>query len=246
MKLRQLPGVVAWIVLSAAPAACDDGKAGAPTRAATLPAHWQYKSVLIDSVPHVRQKTDFCGEACVEMWLRKLGFKNWDQDRVFDKSGLNPLEARGCYTKELVRAVKNIGFVSARAWSSVSAARAGEEMEKQWRALHDDLVAGAASIVCTRYGGSPRTTEHFRLVLGYDAAKSQYVDMVASGILDPAKGVLVKDPVVLDDHITYYTYDVQYISAVDCFLVVGVRDTGNGFAYLLDNDGNVLCLFMLL
>jgi hypothetical protein len=59
-------------------------------------------------------------------------------------------------------------------------------------------------------------------------------------ILDPAKGVLVKDPVVLDDHITYYTYDVQYISAVDCFLVVGVRDTGNGFAYLLDNDGNVL------
>ena len=30
----------------------------------------RYASVLIRDVPHVRQKPDFCGEACAEMLLR--------------------------------------------------------------------------------------------------------------------------------------------------------------------------------
>lgn len=49
----------------------------------------------IDGVPHIRQKPDFCGEACVAMYLQKLG-QDVDQDYVFDKSGLDPNEARGC------------------------------------------------------------------------------------------------------------------------------------------------------
>jgi len=32
-----------------------------------------YKDVLIKDVPHVQQKNDFCGEACAEMYLQKLG-----------------------------------------------------------------------------------------------------------------------------------------------------------------------------
>ena len=34
-----------------------------------------YASVRIDNVPHVKQKPDFCGEACAEMYLRKLGHR---------------------------------------------------------------------------------------------------------------------------------------------------------------------------
>ena len=33
----------------------------------------QATSVLIPGVPHIRQKPDFCGEACVAMYLQKLG-----------------------------------------------------------------------------------------------------------------------------------------------------------------------------
>jgi hypothetical protein len=66
-----------------------------------------------------------------------------------------------------------------------------------------------------------------------------YADLMVA-ILDPAIGVLVKDALVLEDHVKYYTYDVQYISAIDRFLVVGTYDAGGGFVYLLDNEGNVL------
>jgi hypothetical protein len=52
------------------------------------------KSVLIRDVPFVRQKPDFCGEACAEMYLRKLKVAV-DQDYVFDQSGLDPVLGRG-------------------------------------------------------------------------------------------------------------------------------------------------------
>ena len=66
-----------------------------------------YSSVRIDGVPHVEQEPDFCGEACAEMALRKLGLK-FDQNFVFNQSGLDPALGRGCYTGELVRALKTI------------------------------------------------------------------------------------------------------------------------------------------
>jgi len=58
-----------------------------------------YDDVLIAEVPHVRQKPDFCGEACAEMMLRKLGHE-LDQDagarqgaarhRLQDREGVVP------------------------------------------------------------------------------------------------------------------------------------------------------------
>jgi hypothetical protein len=66
------------------------------TMAASAPVRAEYAKVLIAGVPHVRQKPDFCGEACAEMWLAKLGRK-WTQDQVFNASGLDPALARGCY-----------------------------------------------------------------------------------------------------------------------------------------------------
>jgi hypothetical protein len=134
----------------------------------------QYESVLIEGVPHVKQRPDFCGEACAEMFLAKLGSRI-DQDFVFDQSGLDPLEGRGCYTRELSTALTRIGFRTGNVWLSVSARDAERQMEAQFRALHTDLAAGVPSIVCMHYDNRPGTTEHFRLILGYDARADEVI-----------------------------------------------------------------------
>lgn len=133
-----------------------------------------YASTLIDGVPHVRQKPDFCGEACAEMFLTKLG-RRMDQDYVFDRSGLSPLLGRGCYTKELSAALKRIGFEVGSTWYRVSPTNSVREMESQFATLHKDLKAGVPSIVCMHYNDRPNTTEHFRLVLGYDAKTDEVI-----------------------------------------------------------------------
>jgi len=59
-------------------------------------------------------------------------------------------------------------------------------------------------------------------------------------VLDVASGKLVADQVQLQTHIQYYTYSVEYIPAVDRFLVLGTYyGTGTGFAYLIDENGNI-------
>jgi len=136
-----------------------------------------YKSVYIDNIPHVKQKPDFCGEACAEMVLTKLG-KKMDQDFVFDASGLDPRLGRGCYTKELYQALKKIGFKVGTGGYTVDArtnrsAVAG--MTAQFDAMHADLVRGIPSIICMHYDDRPNTTEHFRLIIGYDAATDEVI-----------------------------------------------------------------------
>ena len=134
----------------------------------------RYGDALIKNVPHVRQKPDFCGEACAEMVLAKLG-KTFDQDRVFDRSGLDPVKGRGCHTAELAQALRRIGFKIGDVSYKVKAADADVDMEAQWRALHADLLDQIPSIVCTHYDEKPNTTEHFRLVVGYDAKKDEVI-----------------------------------------------------------------------
>lgn len=126
-----------------------------------------YRSALIEGVPHVKQKPDFCGEACAEMYLSKLG-KKINQDCVFEQSGVDPALGRGCWTAELARALRKIGFKLDRSGSEVKAATLAAGMEAQWAALHADLLAGVPSIICTYFSDAPNTTEHFRLILGYD------------------------------------------------------------------------------
>jgi hypothetical protein len=134
----------------------------------------KYQSVLIKDVPHVRQKPDFCGEACAEMALRKLG-KQLDQDFVFDQAGLDPTLGRGCYTRELAVALKRIGFQTGKTWYGVSTADAERQMESLFGELHADLIAGVPSILCMHYNDQPNTTEHFRLLLGYDAQTDEVI-----------------------------------------------------------------------
>jgi len=133
-----------------------------------------YRSVQIENVPHVRQRPDFCGEACAEMALRKLGHRH-TQDDVFAATGVDPALGRGAVTQELVHGLKQIGFDVGPVWYTVRPVRSAVELEAQFKALHADLARGTPSIVCTRYDGSAGSSEHFRLVLGYDARTDEVV-----------------------------------------------------------------------
>ena len=133
-----------------------------------------YETVVIKEVPHVRQRTDFCGEACAEMALRHLG-RAVDQNRVFELTGLRPEQGRGAYTRELHRALESLGFKVGDVGFPIDAARAPEQLETHWAAIHADLLAGWPSIVCTRFDERPNTTEHFRLITGYDAKSDEVI-----------------------------------------------------------------------
>ena len=134
----------------------------------------RYRSVLIEDVPHVRQKPDFCGEACAEMFLAKLG-RRGDQDFVFDQSGLDPIHGRGCYSRELLTALRRIGFRTGNGWFGVSATAPELQLDALFGQMHTDLVAGVPSIICMHYDDSPNSTEHFRLILGYDANSDEVI-----------------------------------------------------------------------
>lgn len=144
--------------------------AAGPAPAAAPPS---YKAALIAGVPHVRQKPDFCGEACVEMALRRLGHAV-TQDQVYNVSGENPLAGRGCVTASLACALKTLGFRVGEVWYKVGAHSAAD-LEAQWAVLHADLLAGIPTIVCMRTGATPEATEHFRLVLGYDPRADEVI-----------------------------------------------------------------------
>lgn len=105
------------------------------------------------------------------MYLRKLGVEG-DQDWVFDRSGLDPSEGRGLYTKELARALRRIGFRVGEVWYDADGA-AG--MVRRFDELHRDLAAGVPSIVCMHYDDPPLDSEHFRLVLGYDGKRDEVI-----------------------------------------------------------------------
>jgi hypothetical protein len=142
------------------------------TSAEAAKARPRWKSVLLRGVPHMQQKPDFCGEACAAMWLQKLGHAH-TQDDVFHATELDPAAGRGAYTKELAHGLRRLGFDVGAVWHTTRARTSA--LLPHWDALHADLLRGIPSIVCTRYDERPKTTEHFRLVLGYDAKRGQVI-----------------------------------------------------------------------
>ncbi len=124
-------------------------------------------TVRLAGVPHVKQKPDFCGEACVEMAGAYFG-KHFDQDRVFDLAGIDPALGRGAITPDLTRALARLGFDVGDVWHSIDAGSPGADLEAQFQAMHRDLLRGVPTIVCMHYSSAPHTTEHFRLVVGYE------------------------------------------------------------------------------
>src|SRR5580704_11981432 len=150
---RRLTICVSLLVLAAIAASCS----GARCSAAGL---LRLASVKISGVPHVQQKPDFCGEACAEMYLRKLNVAI-DQNEVFEQSGLDAAQGRGCYTADLVRALQRIGFNTGPVWYSISAQDAWPSLNDEFAALHTDLQRGVPSIVCMRFDDQPQAPEHF-------------------------------------------------------------------------------------
>lgn len=57
-------------------------------------------------------------------------------------------------------------------------------------------------------------------------------------LLDPATGALGK-AVTLRNDLQYYTYKAVYVPALDRFLLTGTTVAGRGFAFLVDNAGQV-------
>lgn len=126
-----------------------------------------YPSVELKGFPHVKQRPDFCGEADVEMAMRRLGH-SITQDQVFSVAGVDPALGRGAVTNELATALRALGVEPGKVWYH-------GDPEVQWKALHADLQKGDPSIVCMHYSDAPKTTEHFRLVTGYDARTDEVI-----------------------------------------------------------------------
>lgn len=130
--------------------------------AAPVPAAFR-----LPNVPHVKQKPDYCGEACVEMALKHFG-RPGTQDDVFKLSGTPPEENRGAWTRELKTAVEAAGFEPGQVWYEARASAPEAAMTEQLNEALSDLRAGYPSIFCMRYSTAPNTTEHFRLLVGYE------------------------------------------------------------------------------
>jgi len=155
-------------------AACGTADAEPPARPPPPAAVAGLDTVILEHVPWVKQKPDFCGEACVEMAARRLG-QTYDQDDVFDETGLDPALGRGAYTPDLVHAIKRLGFAPPSIYTLVDARHPQAGLDAEFRKLHADLVRGVPSVVCMHYDDQPHTTEHFRLVVGYDAERDEVV-----------------------------------------------------------------------
>jgi hypothetical protein len=132
------------------------------------------KTVILKDTPFVQQKPDFCGEADVEMALRRIG-RTVTQDQVFGLAGVDPLRGRGAHTDELAHALRELGFDPGQVWTKFAAKVEAKKLDEQLHSIVDDLAVGRPSIVCMHYDDTPQTTEHFRLITGYDAETDEIV-----------------------------------------------------------------------
>ncbi len=119
------------------------------------------------AVPFIRQSPDFCGEAVVAMALQGYGAAI-SQDQVFAATKAEPASGRGAHADELAHGLRALGIEPGAVWYRGAA-------ETQWAAIRADLAKGQPSIVCIHYDASPHTTEHFRLVTGFDAATDEVI-----------------------------------------------------------------------
>jgi Peptidase_C39 like family len=131
-------------------------------------------SVVLGDVPFVQQRPDFCGEAVAAMALQRLG-RHVTQDDVFNASRLDPAKGRGVWTNELATALRALGVDPGPTWFRIDPAKATAQVTTQWNAIVEDLRAGQPTIVCMHFDDTPKTTEHFRLITGYDAKTDEVV-----------------------------------------------------------------------
>ena len=125
------------------------------------------EDLYIADIPFVAKKPDFGGEACLAMFLKSKGF-DVDQDYVFDASNLDPMLARGCHTKDLVTALRQMRINPGRVWHSIETEK---DLQALWRTMSSDLAKRQPTIVCRL----EQDTEQFVLVIGYDGSKDEII-----------------------------------------------------------------------
>lgn len=174
VALVSLIALIAW-GCSSPPASQGRAPPAAAASAAPIvvPPRAPLASVRIDAVPHVRQRPDFCGEACLAMAAGRLG-SPLDQDDAFHLAKVDPVLGRGAHTPELAEAARGMGFQPGPVWLDVDPKESASGLAAHFAALHADLVRGVPSIVCMRWSDDPQP-EHFRLVVGYDATRDEVV-----------------------------------------------------------------------
>ena len=124
-------------------------------------------NLYVANIPFIAKKPDFGGEACLAMFLRSKGF-DVDQDYVFDSSNLDPLQGRGCHTKELVTAAHKMRIDPGPVWHSI---RNDQDLFRLWKTIKSDLAKRQPTIVCRL----ENRAEQFVLVVGYDAARDEVI-----------------------------------------------------------------------
>ena len=97
------------LALSCASEAPRAAPVAEPSTEAPAPAEPSRRTAFVEGLPHIRQKPDFCGEACLAMAMTGLG-QPTEQDAVFDLTGLDPELGRGAYARDLVIAARALGF----------------------------------------------------------------------------------------------------------------------------------------
>ena len=122
--------------------------------------------VLMSEVPFISKKPDFGGEACVAMCLQYLKH-NVDQDFVFDQANVEPILGRGCVTKELVRALKKIGFQPGDVWFSTN--------ERSLLQIWSDTVADLKQMIPSVFCRIENGREEFVLVIGADLRSREFI-----------------------------------------------------------------------
>ena len=120
------------------------------------------------AVPYIRKKPDFGGEACLAMALQNKGLPV-DQDWVFDHSGVDPTQGRGCVTPELAKVAQAAGLKIGPVWYD---ANTETTLNQCWSKLLRDIVNNDPVVVVTH---DSKNIERFVLVLGYDATKDQLI-----------------------------------------------------------------------
>lgn len=133
-------------------------------------------------VPHVRQKPDYCGEACIEMATRYRG-EPVSQDRVNEVAGLRG--ARGVYGSELVNVIDERLKLETAGRTGRRCLRAEEHLWDRVclvRALSQGrpVLLGVWCSPENKQNEAVWTFDHFVLLVGYDLEKGVFL------INDPA------------------------------------------------------------
>ena len=125
------------------------------------------KKLKLTDVPHITKLPDFGGEACLAMGLQQQG-KSFSQKDVFNLSGVDPVQGRGCNTTELVAVAKKIGFAVDNPWLTVDTR---PKLRPAWRGsrqISDSLKEGYPVVCLMRQKSGDQVIEQFVLAIGFD------------------------------------------------------------------------------